>query len=107
MTVSDPWNVDLETGGDHDAAAIVAAAQRRALGSRRRWRQLGAVLWSSFLGASVALVFVMLLPAEGWLPLNTAARAGLAFAALWLLAFIPALIAAVLAAPAENDHGAR
>ncbi|NGY03192.1 hypothetical protein [Solimonas terrae] len=105
----EPWDLDLEAGSDIDAHAIVGATQRRALGSRRRWRQFGAVLWASFLGATIALLFVVLLPAEGWLPLDTATRAALAFAVLWLLAFIPALIAAVLAVPptAEADDAAR
>lgn len=95
---------DIDLDADAEAAeAIVGAAKRRALGGRRGLRQTSAVLWASFLGATVSLVCVLLLPADGWLPLRTPARAALGFAALWLLAFIPALIATVLAAPPEQE----
>jgi hypothetical protein len=98
--MADEWKADPESDRSEEAAVIVAAAKGRALGSTDAWRQLSAVLWASFLGATASLLVVLLLPAEGWLPLNTAARAAAAFALLWLLALIPALIASVLAAPA-------
>ncbi|WP_028081220.1 hypothetical protein [Solimonas soli] len=95
--------------GPEDAAAIVAAARRRALGGSREFRQISAVLWASFLGATASLCTLLLLPGEGWLPLNTPPKLAIGFIVLWLLALIPALIAAVLAAPsvAEDDDGTR
>lgn len=109
--MSENWNVNLEDDADEgaEARAIVEAARRRALGGRREFRQISAVLWASFLGASVALATLLMLPAEGWLPLHTPAQLAAGFAVLWLLAVIPALIAAVLAVPpaAEDGDGAR
>jgi hypothetical protein len=92
-----------------EAAAIVAAARNRMLGASREFRQISAVLWASFLGAGVSLVTLLMLPAEGWLPLKTPIHVAAGFAVLWLLAVIPSLIATVLATPPaqETDDGTR
>lgn len=107
--MNDDWSLEQEGEATEEAVLIVAAARRRALGARRTVRRLGAVLWASFLGATASLVCVLLLPAEGWLPLNTPARAALAFALLWGLALIPAVIAAILATSMRRggQHGAQ
>ncbi|WP_028006633.1 hypothetical protein [Solimonas flava] len=95
-------NDEPDLHAEDEAPAIVAGARRRALGGRREFQQISAVLWASFLGASVSLITLLLLPAEGWLPLKTPARVAIGFAVLWLLAVVPALIAAVLATPVER-----
>lgn len=79
-----------------DAAGILRAARRRALGTRPSLRLLAITAWSAFIGA-VALfaAFLLALPHEGE-PLGFG-RLAAVFVVLWALAAIPALTAAMLA----------
>ena len=81
-----------------DGAGTEAYA-RRGLGRHRRLRALAAVLWSSFLGATLSMITLQLLPRDWALPPRTLDGAGWTFLALWLLAFVPTALAAVLFMP--------
>jgi hypothetical protein len=76
---------------------------RRGLGRHRRLRLACAVLWSSFLGASLATTALYLIPRDLTLPPPSAAGAGWAFFAIWLLVLVPSAFAAVLALPPGKD----
>lgn len=90
---TNPANPQLD-----DAAGILRAARRRALGTRPCLRLLAITAWSAFIGAVVLLAaFLLALPHEGE-PLGFG-RLGVVFLVLWALAAIPALAAAVLARP--------
>lgn len=79
-----------------DAAQIVAAAAGRGLGRRPGLRCAATVAWSAFIGATLALIVLMLVP-EGWLDAPVGfERLSLLFLALWTLASVPALSAALL-----------
>ena len=99
--MSDEHEPDLQE--DH----IVAQAATRGLGGSPRLRQAAAVGWSAFLGASLALVIMLLVP-EGWLdPPVGFARLSLLFLGLWTLAVVPALSAALLLAGQGGKGDAR
>ncbi|MBL6751965.1 MAG: hypothetical protein ISP90_15710 [Nevskia sp.] len=83
--------------------AVVAAARRRALGERPWLRRCTALLWASFLGGGLSTVVLMLTPDSFTLPPDTVEGAACAFGVLWLLALIPAAIAAVLVIPPTNQ----
>lgn len=88
-----------------DADQILAAAASRGLGAHPRLRCAANVGWSAFLGASLALMVMLLVP-EGWLDAPVGfGRLSLLFAALWTLAIVPALSAALLSrARKDHDH---
>lgn len=80
-----------------EAEAIVRAAAARGLGASPALRCAANVGWSAFLGASLALIVLLLLP-EGWLDAPVGfERLSLLFLGLWTLAVVPALSAALLA----------
>lgn len=88
--------MDDEASEEADGAEVVAAATRRALGSRPALRCAANVGWSAFIGASLALVVMLLVP-EGWLDAPVEfGRLSLLFLGLWTLAVVPALSAALL-----------
>lgn len=79
-----------------DAGAIVLRAASRGLGSSPRLRGVAAVLWSAFVGASVSLLVILLVP-EDWLdPPVGLGRLTAVFGVLFLLALVPAISAALL-----------
>ena len=79
-----------------EGAAVVAAATARGLGSRPAMRRAANVGWSAFIGASLALVTMLMIP-EGWLDAPVEfSRLSLLFLGLWTLALVPALSAAIL-----------
>lgn len=82
------------------AEQIVGDAARRGLGGRPRLRLFAAVLWSGFLGACLALAAWLAMPAE-WIASSaiTFQRLTAVFLIAWALACVPALCAALLAAP--------
>ncbi len=88
---------------DDRADAITAAAAQRALGGSRQLRQVSAVLWASFLGATATIATIIALPAGELMPPQTPHHVALLFLIAWLLAVIPALIAAVLATPVRKE----
>ena len=90
---------------DDRADAITAAAAQRALGGSRQLRQVSAVLWASFLGATatIATIIALIPPAGELMPPQTPHHVALLFLIAWLLAVIPALIAAVLATPVRKE----
>lgn len=87
----------MNRGGLLDEAYV-----SRGLGRHRRLRLACAVLWSSFLGAALATTALYLVPRDWTLPPPSAAGAGWAFFAIWLLVLVPTGFAAILATP----HGA-
>lgn len=92
---------------DPESVEVVAAARARALGSRPALRCAANVGWSAFIGASLALVVMLLVP-EGWLDAPVEfGRLSLLFLGLWTLALVPALSAALLsrAAGRRSDEG--
>lgn len=82
--------------------AVVAAARQRALGRRPWLRRFSALLWASFLGAAISTAALLLTPDSWPLPPSTLADTGKVFGVLWLLALVPAGIAAVLATPPDQ-----
>lgn len=74
----------------------------RGLGRRPLLRQASATLWASFLGAAFSTVVLLFLPDNWSLPLSSLDSIGLTFLLMWLLALVPALLSAVLAAPRES-----
>ena len=85
-----------DDGLEADGAEVVAAATRRALGSRPALRCAAIVGWSAFIGASLALIVLLLVP-EGWLDAPVEfGRLSLLFLGLWTLALVPAVSAALL-----------
>lgn len=90
-----------------DADEIVQAASRRGLGRRPALRCAANVGWSAFLGASLALIVMLMVP-EGWLdPPVGIERLSLLFLGLWTLAVVPALSAVLLARAQRADSRAR
>jgi hypothetical protein len=86
---------------------LVAAASSRALGSRPALRCAANVGWSAFIGASLALITMLLVP-EGWLDAPVEfERVSLLFLGLWTLALVPALSAALLSRTPEGRSDAR
>lgn len=73
--------------------------EMRGLGLRPWLRLLAVVLWSSFLGAALSTVVLLLLPENWTLPLSSLGSIGITFLLTWLLSMVPALLAAVLAQP--------
>ena len=96
------------TGEDEPHAdEITRAAAARALGASPRLRAAANVGWSAFIGASLALVILLLMP-EGWLDAPvTFGRLTLLFFSLWVIAVVPALSAALLAAGGGGGADAR
>lgn len=92
---------------DPDAEAITDHAARRGLGNNPRLRTAARVGWSAFIGASLALLILLLMP-EGWFdaPLSFG-RLSLLFFGLWWIALVPALSAALLNAGAGGSADAR
>lgn len=88
---------------DDRADAITRAAAQRALGGNRQLRQISAVLWASFLGATATIATILALPVGELIPPQTPHHVALLFLIGWLLAVIPALIAAVLATPVRKE----
>lgn len=95
------------TDEEPGAQEIVENAAARVLGRRPRLRELAAIAWSAFLGASVSLLAVLLVP-DGWFdaPLGFE-RLAVVFVLLWILAMIPAASQALLSrrAPGKSDAG--
>lgn len=81
---------------DDEAAAIVHAARRRALGSRKRLRLLAVVLWSGFLGACGLFTALLLAPSGFADPHLSHGHLVALFSAAWVLSLIPALVAGML-----------
>jgi hypothetical protein len=72
----------------------------------RGYPRIAAVLlWSSFLGGSVTLLALLMLP-EGWFdePMSRG-RLTCSFAIVWLLALVPAVMAAALLLGPEKADG--
>lgn len=83
-------------GDPEEANSIVEQAAGRGLGSRPTLRCAANVGWSAFIGASLALIVMLLLP-EGWLDTPVGfERLSLLFVGLWTLAVVPALSAVLL-----------
>lgn len=82
-----------------DAAALVRDAGRRGLARAPRLRLFVSVVWSGFIGATVALAVMLLVP-ESWLepPVDLGTLSAV-FALLWTLAIVPAFFQALLSAP--------
>lgn len=98
--------VEREPVSDSQADDIVRHAADRGLGRNPRLRFAVGVSWSAFLGASLALVVLMLMP-EGWLDAPVGfERLSLFFLALWTLAIVPALSAAMLCRRRGRDTDA-
>ncbi|MDE0854779.1 MAG: hypothetical protein OSA97_10195 [Nevskia sp.] len=76
----------------------------RGLGRRPRLRLVSVLLWSSFLGAALSTVVLLLLPDNWSLPLPTLGGIGITFLLMWLLALVPALFSAVLTAPRSPER---
>ena len=55
-----------------------------------------ALLWCSFLAATLSMVTLQLIPRDWTLPPTTVEDAGPTFLVLWMLAFVPTLLAATL-----------
>lgn len=92
------------------ASARRSADSWKGLKNSRSLRSVFAVGWSAFLGASLSLLVLLMMP-EGWLdsPVRPS-RLGFAFALLWVLALVPATFAALLCGrrqPARFDDHAR
>ncbi len=100
-------NADADVDQHEDAAALVQAAATRGLAHRRGWRLFASVLWSGFLGATVSLMVVLLMP-EGWLdpPMGLGTLSAV-FALLWVLALVPAFMQALLSLVPEGPHEQR
>lgn len=98
--------MDDEATQEADGAEVVSAATRRALGSRPALRCAANVGWSAFIGASLALIVMLLVP-EGWLDAPVEfGRLSLLFLGLWTLAVVPALSAALLSRSGKSsDEG--
>lgn len=89
------------------AEQIVRNAASRGLGARPALRCAANVGWSAFIGATLALV-VMLLAPEGWLdPPVGFGRLSLMFLFMWTLAIVPALSAVLLSRSPEGGSHAR
>ncbi|MDE2149987.1 MAG: hypothetical protein KGJ55_09190 [Gammaproteobacteria bacterium] len=86
-----------------EARGITQGAARRALGERPLLRRISLILWPAFLGAAATMLALLLVPENFVLPPQTPGGTAIVFMALWLLALIPAWIAAVLASPARAD----
>lgn len=92
---------------DPSGAEVVEAASARALGSRPALRCAANVGWSAFIGASLALICMLLVP-EGWLDAPVGfERLSLLFLGLWTVALVPALSAALLSRGAGRQSDAR
>ncbi len=100
-------NADADVDHREDAAALVRAAATRGLARRHGWRLFASVLWSGFLGATVSLVVVLLMP-EGWLdpPVDLGALSAM-FALMWALALVPAFLQALLSMMPDGPHERR
>jgi hypothetical protein len=106
---------DIEREQQQEIQAAPAPARRSAdswkgLRNSRSLRSVFAIGWSAFLGTSLSLLVLLMMP-EGWLdsPLRPS-RLGFAFALLWVLALVPATFAALLCGrrqPARFDDHAR
>ncbi|MDR3415185.1 MAG: hypothetical protein P4L83_03275 [Nevskia sp.] len=83
--------------------ALRAEYAQRGLGRRPRLRLVSAVLWASFLGASLSTVVLLLTPDSWTLPPTTVDGAARVFVVLWLLALVPATFAAVLTLPFRRE----
>lgn len=55
-----------------------------------------ALLWCSFLGATLSMVALQLTPRDWTLPPTTMEGAGPTFLVLWVLALVPTLLTAIL-----------
>lgn len=80
-------------------SAVEVRLEMRGLGLRPWVRLLAVTLWSSFLGAALATVVLLFMPENWSLPLSSLGSIGVTFLLMWLLAMVPALLAAVLATP--------
>lgn len=76
-----------------------ADSVRRGLSRHRLLRVAGAVLWSSFMGAALATMTVLLLPESWYAPPMTMADCAMLFFAIWLLMLVPTSFAAILSMP--------
>jgi hypothetical protein len=75
-------------------------AAPRALESRRGLRLFAITLWTSFLGATLTLVFVL-----NWLPADSdvsLAKLSAGFLGAWALATVPVALALLLAEPRDG-----
>ena len=75
-------------------------AAPRVLESRRGWRLLAVTLWTSFLGATLTLVFGL-----NWLPDDVdvgLAELSAAFLGAWALAAVPVALALLLMEPRDG-----
>lgn len=110
MSGTGPEGVTGATPTDHadpHSSEVVAVASARALGSRPVLRSVANVGWSAFLGASLSLVTVLLVP-EDWLdPPVDFGRLSLLFLGLWTLALVPALSAVLLSHGTGSHNNAR
>lgn len=80
-----------------DDVEFVPVHRPRGLDTRPGLRCLAALLWTSFMGATIAMIVILVLP-EGWLdPPLTFERLAACFALLWSLALLPAVGMALLA----------
>lgn len=100
-------NTKHDQDDDPSADEITHAAAARGLGSRAQLRTAANVSWSAFIGASLSMLILLLIP-EGWLdaPL-TFDRLTLLFFGLWALALVPALFAALLSSHTDGNRHAR
>lgn len=73
-----------------------ARVSPRFLERHDRLRLACALLWCSFLGATLSMVTLQLTPRDWMLPPTTMEEAGPIFLVLWVLAFVPTLLAATL-----------
>ena len=97
---------EQEHADDVDAEHIVRAAATRGLGSSPLLRGAATVTWSAFIGATLALIVMLLVP-EGWLdPPVGFERLSLLFLGLWTLCMVPALCAALLCHSRTDDKDA-
>lgn len=80
-------------------SAVEVRLEMRGLGLRPWLRLLAVTLWSSFLGAALSTIVLLFLPDNWSLPTSSLTSIGVTFLLMWLLAMVPALLAAVLAAP--------
>jgi hypothetical protein len=100
-------NTESDRDTEPQGAEVIEAARNRALGSRPVLRCAANVGWSAFLGASLALIAMLLIP-EGWLDAPVEfERLSVLFLGLWTMALVPALSAALLSGSigARPDEG--
>lgn len=98
-----PPELSCDASDALNASQILTVSARKGLGARPRLRLLAGVLWSGFIGASLALLVLLIVP-DQWLMAPVGfGRLAVSFCALWLLALVPALSAALLSGPRGID----